>query len=119
MSKGNIKCKIGEHETFSMSSYSGVAPYLEDGGDRGMWLQQEKLPPFLPANFHISITIHPDSGEKEERGGRGGEGEEEEERGGGGGGERGRSTLNIECLFPVSSIAIAMQKANGSGVTTF
>ena len=45
--------------------------------------------------------------------------EEEEERGGRGGGERGRSTLNIECLFPVSSIAIAMQKANGSGVTTF
>ena len=92
MSKGNIKCKIGEHETFSMSSYSGVAPYLEDGGDRGMWLQQEKLPPFLPTNFHISITIHPDSGEEEERGGRGGErgrrrrreGEEEEERGGGG-----------------------------------
>ena len=40
-------------------------------------MEQEKLPPFLPANFHISITIHPDSG-KEEKGGEG-EGEEEEE----------------------------------------
>ena len=59
------------NKTFSMSSYSGMAPYLEDGGDRGMWLQQEKLPPFLPANFHISITIHPDSGEEERGGERG------------------------------------------------
>lgn len=109
MSKGNIKCKIGEHETFSVSSYSGVAPYLEDGGDRGMWLQQEKLPPFLPANFHISITIHPDSGEKEERGGRGGE-RGDRRRGGGGGGERGRSTLNIECIFLCHPLPLQCKK---------
>ena len=75
-----------------MRSYSGVSPYLEDGGDGGMWLEQEKLPPFLPADFHISITIHPDSGEEKERG---------RERGGGGGGG-GESLLNIESPLNIS-----------------
>ena len=68
-----VKRKIGKHRNnnyWSVRSYCGVAPYLEDGGDGGVWLEQEKLPPFLPANFHISITIHPDSG-KEEKGGEG------------------------------------------------
>ena len=68
-----VKRKIGKHRNnnyCSVRSYGGVAPYLEDGGDGGVWLEQEKLPPFLPANFHISITIQPDSG-KEEKGGEG------------------------------------------------
>ena len=74
-----VKRKIDKHRNnnyCSVRSYGGVAPYLEDGGDRGVWLEQEKLPPFLPANFHISITIHPDSGKEEGGGERGREGEE-------------------------------------------
>ena len=72
-----------------------------------MWLQQEKLPPFLPANFHISITIHPDSGEEGERGRRRREGEEEGER------ER-EGILNIKSLSRVIHCH-CNTKANGSG----
>ena len=72
-----------------------------------MWLEQEKLPPFLPADFHISITIHPDSGEEKERG--------RERGGGGGGGGGGESLLNIESPLNIKSFTchpttIAMQK---------
>ena len=38
---------------------SGMAPYLEDGGDSGVGLQDKVSSPFLPADRHVTILIHP------------------------------------------------------------
>ena len=41
-----------------------MAPYLEDGLDTGVRLQQKELSPFLPADLYVAVLVHP--------GGRGG-----------------------------------------------
>ena len=35
-----------------------MTPYFKDGTDTGVWLQQEILSPFIPADLNISIFVH-------------------------------------------------------------
>jgi len=78
---------------YCLRSYGRMAPYLKDGGNRGVWLEEEILSPLIPADAHITIAIHPEVGEEGWMGGGsqgGGQEEGGRERGGRreGGGER-------------------------------
>ncbi len=59
-----------------------MTPYPENGGHTGVWLKEKVLSPFLPADLHVAILVHPVQGRRKEMGGGGG----------GGGGEGGKGT---------------------------
>ena len=47
------------HVLLCVITHCGSTPYLEDGGDRGVWLEQEELSPLLPTDLNVAIFVHP------------------------------------------------------------
>ena len=43
-------------------THGGMLPYLEDGPDACVRLQEEEFSPLLPTDLHIAIFVHPGMG---------------------------------------------------------